>query len=59
MLELRKLDEIDLKVLTWLLGNNESAVPGWIQHAVTEYRHKGIEIDRDRLAKEAENLLGN
>ena len=57
--ELNKLDPIDLKVLIWLVEHKMSSVPGWIQYVTSEYKKKGITINQDRLAAEAENLNCN
>ena len=53
-LEVNKLDLIDQKVLAWLLNHRKSSVAGWIQYVTQEYRHKGIEINAEKLSMEVE-----
>lgn len=51
--ELRKLDNIDRKLVAWMVINDPDALPSWIEQAVREYRHrKNIEIDPERLMRE-------
>lgn len=51
--ELLKLDNIDRKLVDWMVINDPDALPSWIEQAVREYRYrKNIEIDPERLMRE-------
>lgn len=53
-LEFFKLDQIDRKVLLWLLDHvPEKSVTAWIDYTASEYQYKkSILIDTDKLYKE-------
>jgi len=55
-LEFFKLDEIDRKVLVWLLSHvPQKSLLAWIDYIAEEYRlHKSISINTQTLLKEIE-----
>lgn len=55
-LEFFKLDEIDRKVLIWLLSHvPQKSLLAWIDYIAEEYKlHKSISINIDTLLKEIE-----
>ncbi|HEY9049853.1 MAG TPA: hypothetical protein VIN08_28335 [Ohtaekwangia sp.] len=56
-LEFFKLDEIDRKVLLWLLAHvPQKSVIAWIDYIAIEYRQgKSVMIDSDRLLAEMQD----
>jgi hypothetical protein len=58
-LEFFKLDEIDRKVLLWLLAHvSQKSVVAWIDYIASEYRHgKSVTIDSDRLFAEMQDEI--
>jgi type II secretory pathway component PulM len=57
-LEFFKLDEIDRKVLLWLLEHvPQKSVIAWLEYIATQYRQeKSIQIDIDKVYTEVESL---
>ena len=50
--EFFKLNEIDRKVLAWLLKQAPQGVKGWVTFIADEYKRKGVKIDEKRLLEE-------
>ncbi|HTJ53346.1 MAG TPA: hypothetical protein VL443_28020 [Cyclobacteriaceae bacterium] len=55
--EFFKLDEIDLKVLFWLIDHVQpGTVKSWIEFIAEDYKQKrSIEIDVEKLSSEIKN----
>ena len=54
-LEFFKLDEIDRKVLFWLMDNvHHRSVKSWMEYVANEYRERGIAIDAAKLFEETQ-----
>jgi hypothetical protein len=53
-LEFFKLDEIDRKVLCWLMDTNPSSIKSWIEYIKEDYaRRLNVKIDGKKLYEEA------
>lgn len=60
-LEFFKLDEIDRKVLLWLLSHvPQKSVVAWLEYIAIQYKQeKSILIDIDKVYAEVEESAGN
>ncbi|MBT1688933.1 hypothetical protein [Dawidia soli] len=60
-LEFFKLDEIDRKVLLWLLSHvPQKSVIAWLEYIAVQYKQeKSILIDIDKVYAEVEESTGN
>jgi len=59
-LEFFKLDEIDRKVLLWLITHAPKWVKGWIEYAAEDYkRKKSIHIDVEKMYRETQDAEMN
>jgi hypothetical protein len=60
-LEFFKLDEIDRKVLLWLLSHvPQKSVIAWLEYISVQYKQeKSIQLDLDKIYAEVEESTGN
>ncbi|MBT1708667.1 hypothetical protein KK062_10555 [Fulvivirgaceae bacterium PWU5] len=60
-LEFFKLDEIDRKVLLWLLSHvPKKSVIAWLEYTAVQYKQENsIELDLDKIRAEIEESMGN
>jgi hypothetical protein len=60
-LEFFKLDEIDRKVLLWLLSHvPQKSVVAWLEYTAVQYKQeKSIQLDLDKIYAEVEESMGN
>ena len=59
-LELFKLDQIDRRVLFWLMDNmNVKSLKGWIEYISKDYRERGILIDATKFYNETQEQESN
>ena len=56
--EFFKLDQVDRKLLSWMMDHSPDAISSWLEYMREEYKKKkNIEIDIARLKSEIEEEL--